>query len=327
MKTKTKLYAGLFLGALALTTFASATVRAEDSPTPRNGIGTITFDNDGAANGGVVGIGVAPLDPDNMDTFVDPVDGNKAGIKDGLLTIDEITNLRFTYYKDANDDLQLATNKKQVGSTQFARTYYAANVLAYDIAVNSEGVPRTWGVTDNWGYLYQTDTGTIQSDATPVDLEAANVHKRYVPNYVQVTDNRIAGAQKWKLSAKLEKQFRTGEQGSDKILKGASIAYSSLAVKTVTSNTSSAPTLTNATFTLTSDATAASDVSQGTPPSVEVMSATTEQGLGTWVLAFGTETNDTEGSNGAVALTVPAGQVFSDKEYTAQIQWTLEAVA
>lgn len=129
--------------------------------------------------------------------------------------------------------------------------------------------------------------------------------KKKGPNYVQVTDVRGTGGG-WKLGVKQNGQFQTAQAQK---LSGAELQFSQ---GNMISNISDsyAPTAIDS-FTLPLDS------------EINVITAGTDKGIGTWLYRFGTD--ETTGGQ-AVQLKVPGKTVKYAKKYQTTITWTLKDV-
>lgn len=136
------------------------------------------------------------------------------------------------------------------------------------------------------------------------------------PNWVQVTDKRGTNAG-WKLQVQQGLQLTTGKDENAKELKGAVISLSNPNVKTTSDNKAAAPTA-NGTITLVPGTKGEDGVVPGAAQ--DVMTAASDQGMGTWVDAFGDETT----GNQSIALSVPgASEKVKDGKYTTELTWLL----
>lgn len=126
------------------------------------------------------------------------------------------------------------------------------------------------------------------------------------PNYVQVTDKR-GTAEGWILSVKQNEQFKTAENDG---LKGAVISTSNGTTASIMDD-DYRPTTVNPAVNFT--------------PGAEnvLVSASANQGMGTWIYKFGTDAN--EGAS-AIALEVPGKSVKLAKTYTTTLTWNLKSV-
>jgi len=145
--------------------------------------------------------------------------------------------------------------------------------------------------------------------------------EKYVPNYVQITDNRGKNAG-WTLTVKQEGQlsyFTNAEKTDKKELKGAEIKFSDPKVSGQTGTDAVAPTATAIKL----DPYGAESV---------VMSAEEGKGAGLWVNLWGKteEMTDDEGNkvqkNKAVTLTVPGSTLKDAKQYSTKLTWNLSDV-
>lgn len=136
------------------------------------------------------------------------------------------------------------------------------------------------------------------------------------PNWVQVTDKRGTNAG-WKLQVQQGLQLTTGKDADAKELKGAVISLSNPSVKTTSDNKAAAPTA-KGTITLVPGTKSEDGVVPGAAQ--DVMTAASDQGMGTWVDAFGDETT----GNQSIALSVPgASEKVKDGKYTTELTWLL----
>lgn len=141
---------------------------------------------------------------------------------------------------------------------------------------------------------------------------------KYVPNYVQISDNRGSNAG-WTLTVKQEGQFSNDVATTlNKVLEGAVIEFKN---PTVTGKTQVTPPT-------------AAEVITLDPKGAEslVMSAKPTAGAGLWVNLWGTveEMTDGEGKkiqkNKAISLTIP-GQTPKDAvQYSTKLTWKLSDV-
>jgi len=131
------------------------------------------------------------------------------------------------------------------------------------------------------------------------------------PNYVQVTDSRGTAAG-WSLQVKQNGQFKIVGSKDDKLngkeLTGAEITFKNAWVNSVAQ--SKKPSIVKETFKLNTDGTGAAD---------NIMSAKVEEGAGTYVLAFG---NDTNGGD-SIELSVPGSTTKYAEQYSTSLTWTL----
>ncbi|WP_054711084.1 WxL domain-containing protein [Bacillus sp. JCM 19041] len=133
---------------------------------------------------------------------------------------------------------------------------------------------------------------------------------RYVPNYVQITDNRGTNAG-WTLQVQQNGQL-TNETTQNNELTGAVIAFSGSAVAG-TMNNVDAPSHPEG-FTL--DPAGATSL---------VMAATEGAGAGTWVNRFG-EVDGDGSNNSAITLSVPGSTPKDQVTYSTTLTWNLSDV-
>lgn len=141
--------------------------------------------------------------------------------------------------------------------------------------------------------------------ALPQEYTDFDGTKKKGPNYVQVTDIRGTGAG-WQLSVKQNGQFQTDEGQQ---LKGAELRFNN---GEMVSNLSStyAPNA-NATIIMPLNA------------EVDVVTANSEQGIGTWLYRFGSDETSGERS---IQLNVPGSSVKYAKKYQTSLTWSLKNV-
>lgn len=133
---------------------------------------------------------------------------------------------------------------------------------------------------------------------------------RYVPNYVQITDNRGTNAG-WTLQVQQNGQLGNASTQNNE-LTGAVIAFSGSAVAGTMTNVD-APTHPDG-FTL--DPNGATSL---------VMAATEGAGAGTWVNRFG-EVDEDAISNSAITLSVPGSTPKDQVTYSTTLTWNLSDV-
>lgn len=137
------------------------------------------------------------------------------------------------------------------------------------------------------------------------------------PNWVQVTDKRGTNAG-WKLQVQQGAQFSTKVSsstngGSLKELKGAQIKIKNGTVATTTDNKATAPTASTE-ITLIPGTLTQAGAAQ------DVMTAQSNQGMGTWVDAFGSSTTGDK----SISLSIPGvSEKVKDAKYTTQLTWLL----
>ncbi|MBO1305951.1 WxL domain-containing protein [Enterococcus sp. 669A] len=146
-----------------------------------------------------------------------------------------------------------------------------------------------------------TSTDEVYKAKAQKYVDKANAEKTG-PNFVQVTDNRGLETG-WKLQVKQSGQFKTAE---DQELTGAAITFKNGNV--VTASSSAKPTG-QATINLTPN-----------DAYVNVMSATTGQGAGTYLLAWG---SDAATGADSIELAVPGSTTKYAKQYTTTFTWAL----
>ncbi|MDR0921742.1 MAG: WxL domain-containing protein [Lactobacillales bacterium] len=317
MKKKVLLSTAL-LGALAASVAVPTLTLA--APTVLDGHGYIQYaeDNDPGT----------PEDPEDPEVPIDPPGTGPTG---GALAIDSITNLNFNVIKNEAGQYVYANagnaDEKKQASTANKGTYYADKVVSPVIAKDENGNPHK----DGSGAYYYVKAGNtnpiaLADLATKATLAKADAEKVTGPNFVEVTDKRITdGKNGWILSAELTKQFTADATHS---LVGASITYNNLLLNS-SADTSLWPTLDgigNSGYKL--------DLNTEKVFAKAGSATDTTKGFGTYTLAFGNTANYTapagqtstgaiDSTNSSVVLDVPAGQTLTDKEYTADITWTL----
>ncbi len=134
--------------------------------------------------------------------------------------------------------------------------------------------------------------------------------KTEVPNYVQVTDNRGTNAG-WKLSVTQNDQFKAtvkDESGKDTT---AELTGAALTLKNGTLNSASGSTA----------PTSAQNIALTPGAASDVVTASEEQGMGTWVNTFGKSVEDAKKS---VELSVPGKTKKEQAEYTTSLTWELK---
>lgn len=129
------------------------------------------------------------------------------------------------------------------------------------------------------------------------------------PNYVQVTDGRGSDAG-WTLQVKQNSQFKSTK---DKVLTGAEIRFKNGQVNTASA--SPKPSIVRPSFELKFN-------EDGTGVAQNIMSAKTDEGSGTYVLAFG----DDDSAKNSIELFVPGSTTKYADKYTTSITWTLTDV-
>ncbi|AQY52313.1 WxL domain-containing protein [Listeria weihenstephanensis] len=151
------------------------------------------------------------------------------------------------------------------------------------------------------------DYYALFTELQPIDDSGAPVGaKKYVPHYVQVTDNRGSNAG-WNLTVS-----GTAFENST----GAELTGATLTLSDAKLSSSMAPTLTPGTVT--------PEVVVGTTPGI-LVSAEADKGMGTWVNSFGTVsgTSNTD-TNKSVKLHVPAeAKKVAGETYTSTLTWTI----
>lgn len=132
------------------------------------------------------------------------------------------------------------------------------------------------------------------------------------PNWVQVTDKRGTNAG-WKLQVQQGAQFSTTQNGTSKELKGAQIKIKNGTVATRTDNKATAPTAST-------EVTLIPGTSSQAGAAQDVMTAQSNQGMGTWVDAFGSSTTGDK----SISLSIPGvSEKVKDAKYTTQLTWLL----
>ncbi len=140
------------------------------------------------------------------------------------------------------------------------------------------------------------------------DSEGKIDEKNPVPNYAQVTDRR-GGEKGWTLSVKQNGQFKS--LTNKKELKGAEITFKNGQV--ASKSASKAPGSVKESFSLTAD---------GTGIAENVVSASANEGFGTWVYRFGDESTMAK----SIQLSVPGSSVKEADAYQTTLTWTLKDV-
>ncbi|MHC5251081.1 WxL domain-containing protein [Listeria kieliensis] len=140
---------------------------------------------------------------------------------------------------------------------------------------------------------YKAELDKVKDDMTGNEIT--------VPHYVQVTDDRGSNAG-WKLTVSQGGQFK--HSISSKELAKASLSFASPKASSSTTAASKAPTV--KTFTLNPNGTAA-----------EVMTASADKGMGTWLDVFGTNADT------AISLMVPGDTAKEEGKYQTTLTWTL----
>ncbi|MBO0454185.1 WxL domain-containing protein [Enterococcus sp. MJM16] len=129
--------------------------------------------------------------------------------------------------------------------------------------------------------------------------------KKKGPNYVQVTDIRGTGSG-WQVSVKQNGQFQTAEAQT---LEGAELQFKNGEMISNLSTTF-APN-------------ASGTVQMPLDTEIDVVTANSERGIGTWLYRFGSD----ESSGGrSVQLTVPGSSVKYAKKYQTSLTWSLKNV-
>lgn len=172
----------------------------------------------------------------------------------------------------------------------------------------------------------------IMEEGTP-ESEAGKP-SRYVPNYVQVTDNRGSNSG-WTLKVKQNGQF-TNKETLNKVLTGSAVTFANPTVNSAMKGV----TPPNAVKGFTLDA----GIDEENPGAETlVMSAKNEAGAGTWLDYFGKELKEVETIiedaeapakpetiketvNPAITLTVPGTTPKDAVKYTTSFTWTLSDV-
>lgn len=132
------------------------------------------------------------------------------------------------------------------------------------------------------------------------------------PNWVQVTDKRGTNAG-WKLQVQQGAQFSTTQNGTSKELKGAQIKIKNGTVATTTDNKATAPTAST-------EVTLIPGTSSQAGAAQDVMTAQSNQGMGTWVDVFGSSTTGDK----SISLSIPGvSEKVKDAKYTTQLTWLL----
>lgn len=124
-----------------------------------------------------------------------------------------------------------------------------------------------------------------------------------VPNYVQITDHRGTNSG-WSLTVKQDQAFKNGEHR----LEGTELVFGSAVLSSKSGKMSAAPSA-NQSFTLTADG----------EPAV-VVTAGTDQGMGTWVTRFG---EDIAGAKTGIQLKIPGDSKKVAGFYQTSLTWTL----
>lgn len=194
---------------------------------------------------------------------------------------------------------------------------FAINVVS-DLHFKGDNTDGTAKITTNKGEFWASKpVGTGEGK----ELERGN--------WVQVTDMRSVdknGPKGWKLSAALTKQFANESDDTQKI-EGATITYSNPVVTAEKDPEPRPDLLTGSNPVFTAGADKVLEFNENGSPSVEMATAKSGSGFGTYYLQFGRSstiqgvTEDTTASS--VKLTVPANTPVAAKKYTAEITWTL----
>ncbi|MFD1901997.1 WxL domain-containing protein [Enterococcus termitis] len=124
-----------------------------------------------------------------------------------------------------------------------------------------------------------------------------------VPNFVQITDHRGTNSG-WTLMVKQDGAFKNGAHSLD----GTELIFTSPVLSSKSGKDNTSPTA-NANFTLTADG-----------KSAMVMSAATDQGMGTWVDYFG---KDLEAAKTGIQLKIPGDAKKVAGFYQTSLTWTL----
>lgn len=137
----------------------------------------------------------------------------------------------------------------------------------------------------------------------------------YVPNYVQISDNRGSNAG-WTLSVKQNGQFKN-DGTKNAVLTGAKLTFEK-------GNTAS-----NQTNVVAPTTSAIELAPEG--DAVTVMAAKVNEGTGTWVSSYGTveavtENEETVQKTKAIALSVPGSTPKDAVQYSTTLTWTLSDV-
>ncbi|CAM3372624.1 WxL domain-containing protein [Vagococcus fessus] len=173
----------------------------------------------------------------------------------------------------------------------------------------------------------------IMEEGTPEN--GAGKPSRYVPNYVQITDNRGSNSG-WTLKVKQNGQF-TNKETLNKVLKGSTVTFANPTLNSTMIKTVKSPDAVQG-FTL--DA----GLDENTPGAETlVMSAQNEAGAGTWLDYFGKDLKEVETIiedaeapaepqtiketvNPAITLTVPGTTPKDAVKYTTSFTWTLSDI-
>lgn len=158
------------------------------------------------------------------------------------------------------------------------------------------------------------DFGTQEINSTDQIYKAkpqefSNRNPKHGPNYVQVTDGRGSDAG-WSLQVKQNGQFKSTK---DKVLTGAEIRFTNGQVNT--DSASPIPSIVSKSFKLTFN-------EHGEGVADTIMSAKTDEGSGTYVLAFGNDDN----ADKSIELFVPGSTTKYADKYSTSITWTLTDV-
>lgn len=141
--------------------------------------------------------------------------------------------------------------------------------------------------------------------ALPQEYTDFDGTKKKGPNYVQMTDVRGTGAG-WQLSVKQNGQFQTSEAQK---LEGAELQFKNGEMISNLSRTY-API-------------ASTTIEMPLDAEIDVVTANSEKGIGTWLYRFGSD----ESSGGrSVQLTVPGSSVKYAKKYQTSLTWSLKNV-
>ncbi|MGE7948832.1 WxL domain-containing protein [Lysinibacillus sp. NPDC093688] len=161
---------------------------------------------------------------------------------------------------------------------------------------------------------------TYYANAQKIVDKADNSKSKYVPNYVQISDNRGTNAG-WKLTVKQEGQFSNDDAGTlNKTLKGAVIKFSDPKISGQTGTEEAKPT-------------AAKDIVLVPGDASDVMSAEKGKGAGLWVNLWGEKTEEMTDDDGkkvqknkAITLFVPGSTQKDAVRYSTKLTWNLSDV-
>lgn len=151
------------------------------------------------------------------------------------------------------------------------------------------------------------DYYALYTELQPLDEAGqASGAKKYVPHYVQVTDNRGSNAG-WNLTV----SGTTFKNSTGEVLTGAALTLSDATLSSEMADTLKPSTVTP-------------EVTVGTTPA-ELVSAEADKGMGTWVDSFGTTPGmSSTDTNKSVKIHVPAeAKKIAGETYTSTLTWTI----